>query len=92
MTHHEPVRYALAHPITHQGREYTEFHVRRIKVSDMERKARQRLEGVELDISLLVDLTETPVEVIRQLDASDFVELQDIMRNFMKRPGVPDAA
>ena len=70
-------------PINHQGRDYTEFQVRRPKAKDILRAVKNSGQPLEMDMEQLVHLCEVPRAVIDDLDISDLHGLQDILRQFV---------
>ena len=79
---HEP--YELNVPVSHQGRDYTEFQVRRPTAKDVLRSTKQTGSPLEIDMKQLVDLCEVPPVVIDSLDLSDLIGLQTILRSFAR--------
>lgn len=71
----------LKFPVTVDGHEYTTLQMRRCKVKDRRLAAKQKT-AEDQEVTLIANLCEVPPNVIDELDAADYEQLQDVLRSF----------
>lgn len=71
----------LKFPVTVDGHEYTTLQMRRCKVKDRRLAAKQKT-AEDQEVTLIANLCEVPPNVIDELDAADYEQLQDVLRGF----------
>lgn len=74
----------LEWPVQYDGKVYDNLVVRRPFGSDFRRMADFDPDKAE-ELQLASMLTEVPIEVIEALDADDYMELQEIVKDFLPR-------
>lgn len=72
----------LKYPIEFEGKKYSEIKVRSPKVKDY--KAAQMAKEEEQELVLISKLTGQPVEFIEELEMSDYVKLQEAIKDFLE--------
>lgn len=74
----------LQYPLEFRGEEVTEIAIRRRPLArDIEKMANAKGgQGTQL-LTLTADLTEQPPDLLRKLDAADFIALQEAVADFL---------
>ncbi|MDO5643675.1 MAG: phage tail assembly protein [Paracoccus sp. (in: a-proteobacteria)] len=72
----------LQYPVTVDGEEITELHIRRPKMRDVKR-AQKHKDDVERSMGLIADLAEISPRAVEELDAADFTAVSKIVGEFM---------
>lgn len=72
----------LKYPVTVDGHEYTQLEMRRCKVKDRRMAEKQGTTAADKEIALIANLCDVPPNVIDELDAVDYAELQKVLTGF----------
>ncbi len=72
----------LQYPVTVDGEEITELHIRRPKMADMKRGQKHK-DDLEKSIHLIADLAEVTPKVVEELDTADFAAVSAKVGEFM---------
>lgn len=72
----------LQYPVTVDGEEITELHIRRPKVADLKRGQKHK-NDLEKSIHLIADLAEVSPMAVQELDAADFATVSAKVGEFM---------
>ncbi len=77
--------YRLVIPLEYDGKEYREVTIRRLTGEDFERYAAFTQQGASENDAMLSLMTDTPIDVIHELDLEDRLEMTVAARPFMPR-------
>ena len=75
--------YTLQYPITIDGKEVRDVHLRRVLVQDLE-NIDDKDNNIQTSIKLISSLSGINPEDVRLMDASDFQALDDIVTGFLE--------
>lgn len=86
--------FSLSYPVEHDGKSIASVELRRPKVKDMLRAEKARDAGGDLGVAvaLVAAIADLPLEVIEQVDATDFGPIAEAIELFMTRQGPGTAA
>ena len=75
----------LKYPVTHNGKEVSELSFRRARIKDIEAIERAVEGGGEITASItsISCLSGLPEDVVREIDGEDFVQIADVMSDFL---------
>lgn len=65
------------------GKELREIELRRPKVRDRLAVERSKSSDAEKEVQLIANLSELPIEVIEEMDLSDYAKIQQKLSNFL---------
>lgn len=73
---------ALDHPITVEGREVKEIHLRRPKVREARDARKKHKDAADQEIELVAQLSGLPPSAIEDLDIGDYAKVQERLAAF----------
>lgn len=72
----------LKYPVQHHGETIQMLNIRRPRVADIMAAEKQSGSDVEQEIAMAAKLCDVAPDVIHQLDLSDFLAMQEIVKGF----------
>lgn len=72
----------LKYPVQHHGETVQVLNVRRPRVADIVAADKQSGSDVEQEVAMAAKLCDVAPDIIHQLDLSDFLALQEIVKGF----------
>lgn len=88
----ETKTYDLKFPLAYDGKEYRNLTLSRLKGRDFENFALLSQMGVPHSVIFMSMITGMPIEVVQELDADDWLELAELIKDFIPARFLQEAA
>lgn len=76
----------LDNPVKIDGVEINELSLRKPKVRDLIVAGKKNVSESEREVNLIANLAEVSPETIQELDLSDYLKIQDWLKDFLAQP------
>ena len=76
----------LDSPVKIDGVEINELSLRKPKVRDLIVASKKNVSESEREVNLIANLAEVSPETIQELDLSDYLKIQDWLKDFLAQP------